>query len=145
MALNELQDCIKKGLILRIAPSREAAEKSIARSETWLIEAKGVLDAGRYDSCILAAYAAMFHAIRALLIRDGYRERSHYCTARYVEEKYVRKGLLPKEVVALIDDYRELRHDAAYSLEFEAGEKDARDAVRDAKRIIDSIKKVFDK
>jgi uncharacterized protein (UPF0332 family) len=140
MELTELEDCIKKGLISKVPKSVEGAEKSMARADMWLVEAKMALEAGIYDSCILTSYEAMFHAARALLIRDGYRERSHYCVVRYLNESYAKKGLLNIRTVTLIDNYRELRHDAAYSLEFKAVATDAKEAVKDAGLIVKEIK-----
>lgn len=140
MELTELEDCIKRGLISRVPPSEEGSEKSMARAKTWLVEARAALESGIYDSCILIAYESMFHAARAILIRDGYRERSHYCVVRYLNESYAKKGLLSVRTVTMIDNYRELRHNAAYSLEFKAKERDAKDAVNDAELIINEIK-----
>ncbi len=62
----------------------------------------------------------MFHAARALLLKDGFRERSHCCIARYIEEKYVNTGGLKRIVVDLLDGFRELRHDDLYELDFSA-------------------------
>ncbi len=50
----------------------------------------------------IALYNAFFHTARALLFRDGIKERSHFCVARYIEEKYVVKGLLNGHSVPLV-------------------------------------------
>ena len=142
MILSKLDDCIKRGLIRKMPPSKKEADKSILRAENWLREATVVLKADTYDSCILVSYEAMFHAARSLLIKDGFRERSHYCVARYAEEKYVNTRQLDKEIVNLIDEYRDLRHNIAYSLELEVGMGDAIKAVNSASLVIDSIKKM---
>lgn len=142
MILSKLDDCIKRDLIRKMPPSGKEADKSVLRAENWLQEAKAALKAGIYDSCILISYEAMFHAIRSLLIRDGFRERSHYCIARYVEEKYVNAGSLDRKVVNLIDEYRDLRHNIAYGLEFEVGAGDAIKAIKSASLVIDNIKRI---
>jgi uncharacterized protein (UPF0332 family) len=142
MGLNNLEDCIKNGLIKRMAPSDQ---RSILRARMWLLQAKVAKSAEIYDSCLLAAYETMFHAARALLIKDGYRERSHYCIARYVYEMYVKKGLLGEKIIEMIDHYRELRHDAAYEIEFEAGDTDAENAIKDAAAVLNAIEKLFTK
>ena len=61
-------------------------------ADRWLEEADISLRNGAFNASVLSAYLAMFHSARAVLILEGYRERSHYCIARYLEEKYVKKG-----------------------------------------------------
>ncbi len=144
MELSELENCIKRGLIRKVPPSKSEADKSVIRAGNWLREAGAALKAGIYDTCILASYEAMFHAARSLLIRDGFRERSHYCVARYVENKYVGAGLLDIKIIDILDNYRELRHDIAYRLEFDAGEGDASKAVKNASKVVNSIRKIVE-
>ena len=50
----------------------------------------------RFSSSILASYMVMFHAARTILFFDGFREKSHACVARYLEEKYVKTGKLAR-------------------------------------------------
>jgi uncharacterized protein (UPF0332 family) len=45
----------------------------------------------------------------------------------------------------MIDHYRELRHDAAYEIEFEAGDTDAENAIKDAAAVLNAIEKLFTK
>lgn len=53
---------------------------------------------------------------RAILFFDGYREKSHACIARYLEEKYTKNKLLENRWIELLDHYRELRHGDQYDL-----------------------------
>ncbi|MCL4380682.1 HEPN domain-containing protein [Candidatus Marsarchaeota archaeon] len=140
--MSELGECIEKGLLKKMPESRQAAERSIVKARAWLIEANGALKAGIYSTCLLAAYEAMFHAARAILIKDGYRERSHYCIARYIDEIYVKKGLLKASIIHIIDSYRELRHDTAYGIENIAEKVDAAEAIVNAGIVIEAIEKL---
>ena len=85
----------------------------------------------------------MFHAARSLLFRDGFREKSHYCLARYLEEKYVDTGKMERIIVDLLDRFRELRHEDLYELDFFAVKEDADEAVQNAERIIAAIRKLL--
>ncbi len=49
----------------------------------------------------------MFHTVRAILIRDRFGEKSHYCVARYLEEKYVKTRKLKRKWIDLLDHYRD--------------------------------------
>lgn len=86
----------------------------------------------------------MFHSARSLLFLDGYREKSHYCIARYLEEKYVRSGMLESKWVELLDHYRDLRHDDQYSTTFFATIDEAESALKTAKDFFDRMKILLD-
>ncbi|MGC8961607.1 MAG: HEPN domain-containing protein, partial [Candidatus Bathyarchaeia archaeon] len=73
----------------------------------------------------------------------GFREKSHYCLARYVEEKYVNTKRLTRVVVDLLDRFRELRHEDLYELEFSATEEDANEAIENAEIVIEEIEKLI--
>jgi uncharacterized protein (UPF0332 family) len=48
----------------------------------------------------------MFHAARAILFRDGIREKSHFCMERYLET-YVSSQTLEKRWIILFGGMRE--------------------------------------
>ena len=134
-----LEDCIEQGLLRRIAPSASAAESSLKTSERWLEEAEKGLKAGAYNSSVMSSYLAMFHSARAVLFRDGIREKSHYCVSRYLE-KYVKEGRLEGKWVALLDYSQELRHDSRYDAVFITSEKEAGQSLGTAREFVERIK-----
>src|SRR3989344_6052929 len=127
------QDCIKEGLIRNIPSSTDKSNASINASLRWLQESEKGLKNGMFNSSVLASYLGMFHAARSILFYDGFREKSHYCIARYLEEKYVKTKLLEEKWVTLLDYYRELRHDDQYSTSFIATKEEAEKAFSTAK------------
>jgi len=141
--LSELDKCFEKGLIRKILPSKERALKSIKKAKKWLKEAKENFKYGLFDSCLISSYSAMFHAARSLLLKDGFREKSHYCLVRYLEEKYVNTGKLNRIVVDLLDRFRELRHEDLYELDFFATKHDAKEAIKSAEIVIKEIEKLI--
>ena len=68
--------------------------QTINKAKELIEEAGENLEDGRYNSATVVAYLALFNSARALLFKDGYRERSHICIARYLEKKY--KSKIPK-------------------------------------------------
>ena len=72
----------------------------------------------------------MFHASRSILFRDGFREKSHYCLARFLENNYVKKKELEEEWVIMLDHYRGLRHDDQYGTDFYVTKEEAEEATR---------------
>ncbi|KAA0010502.1 MAG: HEPN domain-containing protein [Thermoplasmata archaeon] len=142
--LNSFEDCISKGLLRKIPPSKEKAENSIKFAMEWLDEAGKSLTAGAFNSSVLCSYLSMFHSARAILFYDGFREKSHYCVARYLEENYVKKGLLEAKWVDLLDHYRDLRHTSQYSVESFATKEEAENALETAKKFLERMKKLLD-
>jgi len=82
----------------------------------------------------------MFHSARAILFRDGYREKSHYCIARYLEEKYVKGKLLEEKWINLLDHHRELRHGSQYDIAFHTPRSEAQDTLKTAKEFVKRMK-----
>ena len=118
MSRYDFQSCIDKGLLRPVPASKENAARSLKTANRWLEEARRGFEGGAFNSSVLASYTAMFHSARAVLFFDGFREKSHFCIARYLEEKYVKTKLLEASWVQLLDHYRELRHDDQYSMTF---------------------------
>lgn len=112
------RECLKKGLIRRTVPSRAKALQSLAAAEKWLEEAHKNARAEAFRSSLLSSYLAVFHAARAVLFLDGYREKSHACIPRFLETNYVKKRTLEPEWVELLDYLRETRHADQYSFTF---------------------------
>ncbi len=136
----DFEDCMKKGLLRNIPPSRETAEGSVRAADRWIEEAGKNLSSEAFSSSALSSYLAMFHAARAILFLDGFRERSHYCIARYLEERYVKKKLLESKWVELLDHYRELRHESQYNVSFFTAEDEAESALKTAKAFVKRMK-----
>jgi uncharacterized protein (UPF0332 family) len=126
------KDCISKKLLKRVPPSRDKAERSMKKAKKWLEEAEKTHESKTYNSSVLASYMVMFHAARSILFYNGFREKSHACVARYLEEKYVRNGKLEKKWISLLDHHREVRHDDQYNLSFFSTKDDAVKALKSA-------------
>jgi len=132
-------DCIKENLLRKIPPSTDKAKQSIKKSKEWLSESKKSLNGGASGSSILASYMSMFHAARSILFSDGYREKSHACIARYLEEKYVKTKKLDMKWVELLDHNREVRHDDQYNLSFFSTEEEAENALKSAEDFLNAM------
>ena len=103
-------ECLSKGLLRRIPPSKEQGKRSFEKAQRWLDEAKIILGSKAFNSSVSAAYLAMFHSARAILFLEGFREKSHACVARFLAQ-YVQGGKLEQEWVDLLDHHREIRHE----------------------------------
>jgi uncharacterized protein (UPF0332 family) len=141
--LSDYKDCFKRGLLREVEPSEKKGRESLKKAEDWIDEAIKNKDASAYDSCISSSYMVMFHSARSILFRDGVREKSHFCIARYLE-KYVENDLLEEKWVLLLDRIRDVRHMDQYSLHHAATEEEAISVFNSAKKFCKRIKKLFD-
>ena len=139
----EFKDCVREGLLRRMPPSKERARSSVRAADRWLEEADINLENGAFNSSVLSSYLAMFHSARAVLYMDGYREKSHYCIARFLEEKYVKRGLLEDKWVELLDHQRELRHASQYDTSFLSTEEEAKNTLETAKGFVERMKTII--
>ncbi len=106
------EECVELGLIKRIAPSEQQAKEQMKKAKILLTEAKNNIETKNPNSAVMAGYSAALDSARALLFRDGWREKSHACVARYIEAKYSAEF---GDLIYLLDEYRDQRHRTMYS------------------------------
>ncbi|MBI4991437.1 HEPN domain-containing protein [Candidatus Gottesmanbacteria bacterium] len=136
-------DCMQEGLLRKIPPSKDKAVQSFKKAHEWLKEAENSLKGEAFGSTILASYTTMFHSARSILFFDGFREKSHACVARYLEEKYVKTEKLDKKWVELLDHSREIRHDDQYDLSFFSTKEEAEKALKSARDFLAAMEVLF--
>jgi len=134
-----IDDCFHKGLLKRTPTDMENARRSIALSMSNIEDAAENLSIHRYRVVVISSYTAMFHAARAMLFRDGIKERSHECVPIYLKEKYPDM----ERFANILDSYRRLRHDAVYGLDFVIDFAEAQAALNFAKDFLKKIKSII--
>ncbi len=142
----KLDECLEKGLIRKASPSPEKATNSIALAEHKLELCQSEFDAGIYEGAFISAYSAMFHAARALLFRDGFKEQSHYALYIYIKEKYGSK--LEMKYISELNSLRSIRHNVLYGnpedvTPREVLEAEAESALKTAAGFISAAKKLL--
>ncbi len=138
-----VEECIAEGLLKQTFPDSKKARASIETAEHKLGIAKAEQNAGLFESAIIAAYTAMFHAARALLYKDGFKERSHYALSLFVAEKYGDK--IEKRFLHELDSLRDYRHELMYGIEKrnEVREVEAESAIAAAEEFLKAVKKLL--
>lgn len=131
-----LDDCFRQGLLKRVAPDIGNARRSLELSKSNIDDAAENIAIRRYRVVLVSGYTAMFHAARAILFRDGVKERSHECVPAYLKERYPEL----EGFANTLDTYRRFRHNAIYGLDFTITDADARAAVESAGEFLKKIK-----
>ncbi len=136
------RNCLDMGLLRRIPPSTEKAKQSLEKARELLGEAKGNLMEERYNTVVIISYLSIFNAARSLLFKDGFRERSHACVARYLEEKY--KKEIPKTMIRILDRYRTSRHNTQYDVAYYSSKDEAEGILKFSKEFIERVENILD-
>lgn len=136
-----VKECLEKGILKGDTPSLDKAKKSIKVAELKLEKAKMLIKLDILDMANVNLYSSMFHAARALLFKDGFKERSHYAVYIYLKEKYSDK-MEPKFLNEL-NLLRLERHEIFYGFEeVKLDKKDAGKLIIIAKDFIEVVRKL---
>ncbi|MFH1448244.1 MAG: HEPN domain-containing protein [Candidatus Micrarchaeota archaeon] len=137
----DFDQCIEKRLLKRIPPSKRQAEDQMKKALVLLGEAKKSLKSNSPNTAVMSAYASIHDAGRAILFRDGYREKSHACVARYLEAKYLKEIGFSR--IDLLDEYRDKRHKTQYSGDYYPTLREAKLVVSFAEDFISKLEKLL--
>lgn len=114
---------------------RSLNELSKYRFETSLEDiddAKLMFDNGRYKNTLNRAYYSIFHAIKSVVILDGFDSSKHSGIIAYFNQNYVRTGIFPKEMSKIIRAASENREKADYYDFFIASKEEAESQIERA-------------
>lgn len=126
----------------KVEPSRTKSDQSLIQARDWLSEAEKNLKAEAYRSALSSAYLAIFHSARAILFRDGVREKSHYCIGLYLQ-KYVEKGTLEEEWPMFFDRIRSVRHADQYTFMAKPSKEEVQSGIDLAERFIERMQRLL--
>ena len=118
LKMNDFERCIKERRLIKIKPSNEIIQKELKSAEYDLERAKNSLDEGDFKWAAIQSYYSMFHATKALVLKKGYREKSHFCLIIALKELYVKDDELNIEMVENLELCMNLRHEADYGLTY---------------------------
>lgn len=138
--MKNLNDCFEQGFLKKTAPNKASADRSLLISLKKLDAAEMILAQGIFDISLVTSYTAMFHAARAILFRDGVKERSHECIPMYIAVKYPEL----KSYANVLDSYRTFRHEAIYGLDTVVTKADAESALYEARVFLEKMKELIE-
>jgi len=136
----DFNECIAQGLLRKIPPSREKALQSVVKAKELLQEARANLEEERINSAVIVAYMAIFHAARALLFKDGYREKSHECVIRFIEAKHPE---IKTAQIESLEKYKSERTHTQYDVSYTPNEEQAEKMVEFAEKFIQTIEETI--
>lgn len=96
-------------------------------------------DASLWSNAANRLYYALFHAVCALLVRDGHQVSTHRGSRVVFGQYYIKTGLLPKEYSILYSQLETMRENGDYNYSYETSPQELEDRMPQAKEMIDAI------
>jgi uncharacterized protein (UPF0332 family) len=125
-----------------VDPSEEKAKRSIQEANIWLKEARIAKDSGAHRAALNSVYLAFFHSARSVLMKDGYREKSHYCIGVYLE-KCVNEEKLEAKWPTIFNSIRTIRNSGQYSFDTSPDISEVEKHFKDAKAFIKRMRRMI--
>lgn len=85
-----------------------------ARANEVLHDAEMLLEQKSIASSVNRSYYAIFHALRAVTVLDGFDSSKHSGIIAYINREYVKTGVFDKRLSKIIDTSFRLREKADY-------------------------------
>lgn len=85
-----------------------------ARANEMLRDAETLLEQGSFASSVNRSYYAIFHALRAVTVLDGFDSSKHSGVIAYINREYVKTGIFEKRLSKITDTSFRLREKADY-------------------------------
>ncbi len=96
---------------------------------------------GHWDTVANRLYYALFHAVNALLIRDGHSVNTHRGVISMFGNYYIRTGIFPSSAGRLYSDLQTIRNNSDYNCSYDATEDEIKPLVEPTKQLIETIGK----
>jgi len=131
----EFKQCLENKKIVSFSRGKKLVNKELSAANSDLSDAKAGYENVRYKWSTIQGYYAMFHAARALIYFQGYREKSHYCLAVALRALFVDEGTMDAQLVRDFLNAMNLREAADYETEF--SQSGAKAVIASAERFIE--------
>jgi uncharacterized protein (UPF0332 family) len=112
--VSRIDELIAKGKLKKAIISKEMYVKEFGISGKDLETSKKSFEDENYKWATIQAYYSIFHAVKALVYRAGYREESHSALKTAFKELYIDSGILPSSIYNTLERGMDLREMADY-------------------------------
>ena len=139
--MGTIEDLINKGKIKKVRFSEEMYKKELRVGERDLESAKESFENENYKWATIQAYYAIFHAVRSLAYKEGYREESHTALKNLFKELYIKTNKLPLNIYNSLENGMNLREMAEYKETY--SRSGAENIIISVSKSIEDIKRII--
>ena len=141
LKMNDFERCIKERRLIETKPSKEMIQKELDSAEYDLERARNSLEEEDFKWTAIQSYYSMFHAAKALVLKKGYREKSHFCLVIALRELYVKEDTSYAEMIENFELCMHLRHEADYGLTYH--QESTETAIKYAEEFLNNVLKML--
>lgn len=117
----------------------------LQKAKEFLDDAKKIFDDKRYRTSVNRSYYAALNAARELLILEGANPETHDGVVTMLSLRFVKKGILPSEVIKSFKLLLPRRTDVDYGDFDDIGKDEALDSFHNAQSFIETIEQAMGK
>lgn len=115
--------------------------KELERAHETFEEIEVMRQAGKWNGAANRIYYAVFHAVNALLICDGFQTVRHQGSHALFSQHYIKTGKLPIEFGRFYNNLQTLREKSDYNCFYDVDEQDVINGMEKAQTFINAIDK----
>jgi len=113
----------------------------LEKARKKMIAAKKLFEEGLYEDAISRAYYAVYHAAKSALLLIGDDPKSHDGVLHLFGLRFVKSGLVDKNLGITLRKLKEMRETADYNVLAFFSEEEVKEAIKDAEKFLDEIEK----
>ena len=102
-----------------------------------------LVQSNRWSGAASRLYYAVFHAVNALLIRDGHQSARHNGSHTLFSQYYIKTGILPPDFGKLYNNLQSLREKSDYNCFFDVTPQTIEEGRELARELIDAIERLI--
>ncbi|MBQ0075074.1 MAG: HEPN domain-containing protein [Prevotella sp.] len=119
-------------------------KREYEKAITFMEQAEGNATMGYWEVVANRMYYAVFHAVSALLIKDGHKVNTHRGTVMAYGQHYVKTGIVTHDEGSLYSQLQSMREDADYNCAFKSEPEKMKTLLPQAKTLISKIGNLLD-
>ncbi len=120
---------------------KELMQYRMEHSKEMLVAAEENLKVKQYRTSLNRSYYAVFHAMRAVNILDGFDSSKHSGVIAYFNKAFLKEGKLDKNLSRIIKDTSYLREKFDYDDFYLASRQDAEMQLDNARKFVEAVGK----
>ena len=114
-------------------------EDLTGKAKRFLRSAEVLLQDGDYDSCVSRCYYAMFFMAEAVLLTQGLKASSHKGVITLFGERFIKTGILRKELGRALNDTYDSRQIGDYAIGFMITQDEAESRLKKARNFVTEV------
>ena len=109
------------------------------KGKSFLVQAEKIAELGYWDMVANRLYYAVFHAVSALLIKNGHKVGTHKGVVLLFGQHYIKTGIFSINEGRLYSQLQTMREKADYVCTFQTSQEEIVPMIEPARKMIEKI------